>query len=258
MLNLDNYSSILSATTPGKKHFDQAKMIVERTWNNDPEVKDCYIYDYFHDDDNQRKYNNGIVIDTVTTHKTKIECKFVVLQYPTVTTDLVEYGVQFRPSQECCLDYYNTSYKNPYGMEFPIGMYIDIPDEKGNYRKWLICIRDLDVEFITYHVVPCNYYFHWIKNGFVRKMWGAARIRNNYNSGIETGTMTQKPDNQDQLWVPKNTVSDELFYDDRLIVSDVRKEPFVWTITKPNTLHSIVTGKQIGRASCRERVSSPV
>lgn len=39
------------------------------------------------------------------------------------------------------------------------------------------------------------------------------------------------------MWLPRNPISSQLFYDDRLIVSDLLPEPIVWDITKVETIH---------------------
>lgn len=39
------------------------------------------------------------------------------------------------------------------------------------------------------------------------------------------------------MWLPRNPISNQLFYDDRLIVSDLLPEPIVWDITKVETIH---------------------
>lgn len=243
MITLSKYSSILcNSTKPSTAHFKQADMIVEHNWNNDISQKDCYIYDYFHDDDSQKKLNKGMKY-LRDSNKTPISCKYMVSEFPTTTVDMTESIIQFRPSQNCCLNYFEESYYQKYGYEFPMGMYIDIPDEKGIYRRWIICAKDNDLQFISYHILPCNYYFHWVKNGKIRKMWGVAKIRNNYNSGIDTGSVTQRPDNQDQIWLPQNSISDELFYDDRIIVSSARSNPIVWQVSKISTIHPLGINK---------------
>lgn len=239
MITLKNYGNVLSHQEPhvGKTHLKQADMIMERTWNLDPQTKDCYIYDYFHDDPSQANKNRNIIIDDRTTNKTAISCKYVVIQYGSLSKDQVEYHLQFKPSQECVLDYYKQQYENVYDMEYPIGMYIDIPDEKGVYRKWLICSRDRDLQFISYSILPCNYYFYWTKNNVKYKMWGIARLRNSYNSGIWTDYKITNVENQDQIWLPTNAVSDVLYYDDRLIISAPRQVPNVWKVTKVENIH---------------------
>ena len=175
--------------TVGRVHYDNANITMEMTWDNDIQSRRCYIYDYFHDDD--RAHNRDMTYDDTT--KTPIDVKFEVSQYQTLAKDRVEYHIMFRPSQplrfeeEDDLYYYEEDFVQKYGAEFPIGLYIDIPDEDGVYHKWLICMNELGNQFRKYSVLPCNYYYHWIEfNGnerIKRKMWGVSRAQNSYNSG---------------------------------------------------------------------------
>ena len=68
-------------------------------------------------------------------------------------------------------------------------------------------------------------------------MWGVARSRNSYNSGTWRDNLTQVPENQDQIWLPFNEVSSNLYYDQRLIISAPMKEPITWRVSKPEALH---------------------
>ena len=44
-------------------------------------------------------------------------------------------------------------------------------------------------------------------------------------------------ENQDQIWLPRNPISNQLFYDDRFIISDLIPEPIVWKISKVENIH---------------------
>lgn len=177
MISLKRYRDILSPDpiTVGQAHKSQADLVMEKTWHRDLQSKLCYIYDYYHDSEPNKNYNLNPKNDPL---KTPIEAKYVVSSYGSLSKDQVEYHIQFRPSQKCPLDYYYENFEKRYGAEFPMGLYIDIPDNKGIYRRWMICSRDYDLQFISYSILPCNYYFHWIKNNEKNKMWGIARLRN--------------------------------------------------------------------------------
>lgn len=122
------------------------------------------------------------------TTKTKVDIKFIVTQYQTLSKDDVEYHIQFKPSQNFSfsendeLYYYETDYRQRYGAEFPIGMYIDIPNERGIYEKWLICGKESQNQFPKYSILKCNYYYHWISEEGSRrvknKMWAVSRSQN--------------------------------------------------------------------------------
>lgn len=174
----------MSHTTIGMAQKHNADMIMEQTWDRDIQSKIAYIYDYYHDDSPTLSY--GMSYDNTT--KTKIDIKFIVTQYQTLAKDDVEYHIQFKPSQKLSfssgdeLYYYETSFTKRYGAEFPIGLYIDIPNENGIYEKWLICGKESQNQFPKYAVLKCNYYYHWIsEEGSKRiknKMWAVSRSQN--------------------------------------------------------------------------------
>lgn len=153
----------------------------------DIQSKVCYIYDYFHDD--QPDKNVGMTYEYTT--KTKIDAKFIVKSYQSIDKDQVEYYIQFRPSQKVWFEesdelyYFETDYRQKYGIQdFPIGMMIDIPDDTGLYRKWLICSKEPANQFVKYLVLPCDYFLTWVERDGQRKiersMWCVQRQQNSY------------------------------------------------------------------------------
>lgn len=247
MISLNTYRQVLTPNplTVGNTHRAQANLVMEKTWNRDLQAKICYIYDYLHDSEPDKNYHLHPEKDEL---KTPIEAKYVVSQYGSLSKDQVEYHIQFRPSQECPIGYYSQTFEKMYGAEFPIGLYIDIPDEKGIYRRWMICGRDHDLQFVSYSILPCNYYFHWINNNKKCKMWGIARLRNSYNSGLWAEYRTTSVENQDQIWLPQNPLSDTLEYvenqiNQRIIISARRTQPLVWKVSKVENLHPLGINK---------------
>ena len=176
--------------TIGQIYKEQSDFLMEETFWNDPQSKVCYIYDFYHDD--QPWLAEDITHENTT--KTKIDAKFIVTKYSSIDKDQVEYHLQFRPSQPVRfteddeLYYYETDYKKRYSTQFPIGLFVDIPDEKNVYRKWLIVAKEEGNQFLKYLILPCNYYFHWIEEDgnqrIKRKMWAVKRNQNSYNSGL--------------------------------------------------------------------------
>ena len=173
-----------------KAHSDFA---MEATWDNDIQSKVCYIYDYYHDD--EPTLNKNIHHNPKTT-KTRIDAKFIIKSYSSLDKDQVEYYLQFKPSQKTQFEptdelyYFETDYKNVYMQDFPIGMYIDIPDDQGIYNRWIVCSKEIGNQFVKYNILPCDYWFHFIikKNGkrYKRKIWGVTRTQSSYNSGSVT------------------------------------------------------------------------
>lgn len=222
--------------TLGEALKRQSDMVVDITWDRDIAARTGYIYDYFSDDcvgtiKNLRPWESKT--------KVAVDIKFIVTQHGTLNKDQVEYKLQFRPSHRCPLDYYHTDYDLKYGMEYPVGLYIDIPDEDGVYRKWLICSRSLDPQFITYSILPCNYTFRWVHDGTIIVMDGVARLRNSYNSGIWTDYLTTTVENQDQLWLPLNKLATTIFYNQRFLISAPIPTPIAWRVSKIETIHPV-------------------
>ena len=179
--------------TVGQQIKQQSDDVMEATWDNDIQSKVCYIYDYYHDD--EPTLNKNIHHSPKTT-KTRIDAKFIIKSYSSLDKDQVEYYLQFKPSQKTQFEptdelyYFETDYKNVYMQDFPIGMYIDIPDDQGIYNRWIICSKEIGNQFVKYNILPCDYWFHFIikKNGkrYKRKIWGVTRTQSSYNSGSVT------------------------------------------------------------------------
>lgn len=196
-------------------------MIMNATWNRDIQSKKCYLYDYFHDNPKD---------------KIEVDAKFIISQYGSLSKDQVEYHIMFRPMSGCAVDYYQEAY-GKYNAEYPIGLYIDIPNAQGEYKKWLICSSDREQQFVKHSILPCNYHFRWTLDGRLYSMWGIARLRNSYNSGIWTDYLTTIVENQDQIWLPMNEVSSKLYYGHRVIISALIDEPITWKISKVENIH---------------------
>lgn len=231
------------AKTIGQIHKENSDFVMEETFFNDPQAKVCYIYDFYHDD----KPWLAEDITHENTTKTKIDAKFIVTKYSSIDKDQVEYHLQFRPSQPVRfteddeLYYYETDYKKRYSTQFPIGLFVDIPDEKNVYRKWLIVAKEEGNQFLKYSVLPCDYYLHWIEiNGterIKRKMWCVSRAMNSYTSGRWIDRYMLGLDDIQKIWIPINPITEQLSYieenkNKRLVLSALIKKPHVWQISK--------------------------
>lgn len=174
------------AKTLGQIHKENADWAMEYTWDTDPQSKVCYIYDYFHDD--QPRLKDHMTYEKTT--KTRIDAKFIVKSHQSIDKDQVEYYLQFKPSQPVEFDqndelyYFETDYRQRYGVEFPIGCYVDIPDDKMVYRKWLICGAEIANQFPKYLILPCTYEMMWIEKNaqdrIKRRMWVVPRSQKSY------------------------------------------------------------------------------
>lgn len=186
MPNFDTYKKMVSSRgkTVGQAFKIQSDMVMDHTWFNDLEAKECYIYDYFHDD--QPMLCQGMTYENTT--KTKMDLKFIQTQTSSISKDEVDFMVQFRPSQKMSFEkgdelfYYETDYRQKYFAQFPLGMYVDVYDDEDKmYHKWLIVAKEESNQFVKYNVLKCNYFYHWIEvsdgKRIKRRLWGCRRAQ---------------------------------------------------------------------------------
>lgn len=232
------------AKTLGQMRKEFSDWAMEETWDGDIQSKLCYIYDYFHDD--KPELAEDITYENTT--KTRIDAKFIVTKYASIDKDQVEYHLQFKPSQKVRFDqadelfYFETDYKKRYGVNFPIGLYVDIPDEKNVYKKWIIVAKEDGNQFIKYSVLPCDYRLQWIEHRnnerIKRQMWVTTRSMNNYTSGRWADYYFTTPDNIEKIWAPLNSISERLSYlngdgkNQRIAFGILTENPLVWQISK--------------------------
>ena len=232
------------AKTIGQIYKEQSDWAMSQTWWNDTQSKVAYIYDYFHDD--QPEIKDHMTYENTT--KTRIDIKFIVKSYQSMDKDQVDYYIQFRPDEKFDftekdeLYYYEKDFHKKYGADYPIGMMIDIPDDKGIYHKWLICRDEPANQFPKFLILPLNYRLYWIEQDgdkrYKRNMWCAIRMQSSYTSGSYVDKVFSRPDNQTKLWFSMNSITEKFWYSDdndknmRLIVSAPIKEPVTWRITK--------------------------
>ena len=240
------------AKTIGQIYKEQSDWAMEQTWDNDIQSKVCYIYDYFHDDfftDEHgitRSLAEGMTYEN--TNKTKIDAKFIIKSYQSMDKDQVEYYLMFRPSQPVIFNegddlyYYETDFRKRYSATFPIGLWVDLPDDRGVYHKWLICRNEPANQFPKYLILPANYELMWVEKNnekrIKRRMWCVLRQQMSYTSGVYVDRVFGHTDNQNKLILPMNSITEKFWYTDddsknmRVIVSALMKNPTVWKITK--------------------------
>ena len=240
------------AKTIGQIYKEQSDWVMEQTFENDITSKTCYIYDYFHDDfftDEHgitRSLAEGMTYEN--TNKTKIDAKFIVKSYQSMDKDQVEYYLMFRPSQPVRFNegddlyYYETDFRKRYGATFPIGLFVDVPDDRGIYHKWIVCRNEPANQFPKYLILPVNYELTWIEKSndrrIKRRMWCCLRQQNSYTIGIYTDRYFTHTDNQDKILLPMNSITEKFWYTSedsknmRVVVSALTEHPTVWTVTK--------------------------
>ena len=246
MPSLSEYKTYLSrqGNIIGQAYKSNADMIMEQTWDRDIQSKKCYIYDYYHDD--QPWLRDGMTYENTT--KTPIDAKFIITTAQSLDKDRVTVMLQFRPSEKVRFNegddlyYYETDYRGKYNCDYPCGMYVDIPDENGVYHKWIICARQIGNQFQKYLILPANYRFSWVEtNGnkrIIRRVWGATRSQNSYNSGLWTAYYATEVENQFKAILPLNPITEKVFYvndanqNQRLIISAMTENPRTWQVSK--------------------------
>ena len=235
------------AKTIGQIYKEQSDFAMEQLWWNDLQSKVAYIYDWKHDD--QPEIKDHMTYENTT--KTRIDIKFSMKSHSSLDQDQPEFYCQFKPSQKLEFEegdelyYYETEYHQKYGSEFPVGMMLDIPDDSGIYRKWLICERELANQFPKYLILPIDYQFMWLEKDedkiYRRKMWGVNRSQKSYTIGTYTDRVYTRPDNQQKALLPLNPITESIWYTDnddesmRMVISAKTKHPVVWKVTKYET-----------------------
>ena len=193
-MNLESYKRIMGyyGATLGEVRKNQSDMIMEATWDGDLQSKICYIYDYYHDDEPDKNYK---LSPQRRRTKTVIPAKYIVNSYNSEGKDQVLYHIQFKPSQRNPLEYFENEYEQKYGIMFPIGLYIDIPDNKGIYRRWLIVenANTYDPQFISWAIAPCDYRYSWIWKEKKHRMWGVSRSQSSLGSKPSSARYIGKP-----------------------------------------------------------------
>lgn len=223
-------------TTLGEQYKIMADQAIQDTFDNDLQARQCYIYDYHRDDQSELEYGYD---PSLSKTKIPVKLKFIIKTYKSIAKDDPEYHIMFEPnvwnSMSCKPDWFVNNYEK-FGVNFPVGLYVDIPDDRGVYHKWLIMYKEVANQFPKFGVVKCNYRFSWVnnKNGnrYIRKVWGVEVTQNSYTSGIYTDYKMTRFEEQGKFYLPWNTITLQLKHDTRLIISMLQEEPYVYKITK--------------------------
>ena len=234
----DLYRTILGEHTTGEFRRFQSQDIINHTWWNDFSSQVAYLYDWYHDLKSPDAHKLRDLSPQEDDQKIPIDIKYLTNSSQTYSKDVITYHIQLRPTQKCNVDYYDALFGR-YNAIFPVGLYIDIQDNQGNYNKWLIVglANYYDPMFSTYEVLPCDMVFQWIFENTKISMSGVLRSQNSYNSGIWTDNKITAIQDQQKFIVPINQESQNLFYNQRMIIdSCVDSEPRAWVISKVNRI----------------------
>lgn len=187
----------------------QSNMVIEQTWNRDPNYRQVYVV----------RVSSGL--PEVTAEHELIDAKFNVKTYSNITSDEPSYWMQFRHGEEK---------RRP---EIDIGSYVYMEDEDGEWKWWLLCHLDERPQFRQWQILECNWTFGWVTGGKVYHCLGVQRVQQSYNSGQWSGDRFDFVDNITSAWLPTNSDTLTIDYNQRFIISDLRRiPPLVWQVSK--------------------------
>lgn len=177
MPSLDNYRKMLGNKTLGQARKDVSDMIMDATFDGDINTRVCYFYDYWHDNCKTRLKDLHPEKDP---DKVAITVKWRRSSAQTMDKDITDHHIQFKSSQKMNVDYYPEFFQKRYDAIFPVGLYCDVPDEKGIYNRWLVVATAnyYVSQFPTFSILPCDHIFDWIYNGKKIRMAGCLRSQN--------------------------------------------------------------------------------
>ena len=219
--------------TLGEVRKVQADEIMEWTWYGDIQTRTCYLFDMYHDP-NPRLLRDMQPADEMI----PISIKYIKHTSQTMDKDNISYHMQMKPSQTMCVPYYE-EYEYLYQTEFPLGLYILIPDEKGILNRWLIVAKadGAAPQFPTYELLQCNYTLNYIIDGIKWNVAGVLRSQNSYNSGVWQDYRIETVEDQQKIILPLNRDTEHLYYNLRCVIdSGVLTEPRAWHISKINRI----------------------
>lgn len=236
MPSLVEYRNIHTAKYSGLAKKYESDSIMKETWWEDINSRYGYFYDSYHDSEPLKLKDLNPEEDE---KKVQIPIKFLQNSSQTYSKDVVTFHIQFMPDQECIVDYYDEVFGSRYGASFPIGLYVDIQDERGIYNRWLVVDKaNFNVtQFPTFEVLPCEKVIQFVYKEKKYQFPGVLRSQNSYNSGIWRDLYTTVVEDQYKFLLPLNRDTEKIYYNQRLILdAPVLTEPRAWKITKINRL----------------------
>ena len=182
MPSLEVYKRVNGALgrTGGQARLSESKSIMEASWYEDIATKTCYFYDYAHD-------NEPLKLTDLNPDESfgmvPIDIKYIINSSQSMAKDDVDYHIQLKPSAGVGVEYYNEMFRDRYNAEYPVGLYVAIPDDDGVYNRWMVVAtaNNNDTMFPTYSILRCDYVFQWVVDGKCYQMPGVLRSQNSYN-----------------------------------------------------------------------------
>ena len=179
----------------------QSNMVIEQTWNSDPNARRVYVV----------KADRGLPV--VTDKHELIDVKFNVDTYQKVGSDEPAYHLQFRHGAEK---------RNP---DIGIGSYVYMADEDGQWKWWLITALDERPQFRQYIILETNWTLKWVVDNQIHTCLAVQRYQSSYSSGLSSGSRITGVDDVTSIWVPTNTSTRTIGYNQRFLISDVGRVP---------------------------------
>ena len=178
----------------------QSNMVIEQTWNNDPNARQVYVV----------KATRGL--PTVTDKHELVDVKFNVDTYQKVGSDEPAYHLQFRHGAEK---------RNP---DIGVGSYIYMEDEDGEWKWWMLVGLDERPAFRQYSIIECNWKFGWVVDG---KIYYHLGILRNGSTTRETdvNSYTSIVNGNMICWMATNVETQTIGHDQRFLISDAGRMP---------------------------------
>ena len=179
----------------------QSNMVIEQTWDRDPNFRRVYVV----------KVSSGL--PKVTKQHELIDVKFNVETYQKLTSDEPAYLLQFRHGAE------------KHNPDIAVGSYVYMEDEDGEWKWWLLVALDERPQFRQYHILETNWTLKWIVDNKIHTCLAVQRYQNSYSSGLQSGSRITGVDDMTAIWVPTNSSTQTIGYNQRFLISDVGRTP---------------------------------
>ena len=178
----------------------QSNMVIEQTWNNDPNARQVYVVKAAHG------------LPTITEKHELVDVKFNVDTYQKVGSDEPAYHLQFRHGAE------------KHNPDIGVGSYIYMADEDGEWKWWMIISLDERPHFRQYHILECNWKFGWVVDGKIYYHLGILRNGSSTREADEN-SYTSVVNGNMICWMATNVDTQTIGHNQRFLISDAGRMP---------------------------------
>lgn len=203
--------------TLAKKTVDSSNIIMNTTFQNDP------------------NYRHGMLYDNYMRPLQDCDFKIQKLNSHSSSLDTVDYRLQFRPGFNP-EEYYRYKYQDNRAR---MGFYLDAPDpETGDVNKWLILEKDDRYSFDRYIIQKCNWDFEWLAKDRATGEYkyyhclGVLRDSSNENYTTWRDDVVENIVQQIYFEVPTTLETNTIDYDMRFMFTDNKLHPKCFRVTK--------------------------